>query len=361
MTREWRTFVRVFAATTIAALVVVAGLIALIDPLAISPFRVISDEVLPRTNRRFIAPAIVRSGRFDGFVIGSSTVSSLDPKSIERVLPGRFANLSLYASMPYEQSQLVRLIVRERPQARAIIWGLDTDWCTSGPLAQYASEIFPEWLYRPRGWSYIAYAFNWASLELAQRKIMQLVSGKSARLRSDGYVHILPSDAVYDPGKAQRKIYGSDRPPALEPEHPTDAIGAVEGGLGLPGLVLLRNVLTEVGDNITLVLLLMPRHAFGLPAPGSPEWLRMRDCKAAIAWVAGQRGAWVIDAMWRSPWTVDDHNYWDPSHFRDNIAEGLIAGIDAAVNRGSIAPGSALRLLARGRGKRTIGAGSNTN
>jgi hypothetical protein len=57
--------------------------------------------------------------------------------------------------------------------------------------------------------------------------------------------------------------------------------------------------------------------------------------------------------MWRSSWTVDDHNYWDRSHFRDHLAAALIDGIDTAVNRGSIAPQSALRLLAHGRGQRS--------
>jgi hypothetical protein len=241
----------------------------------------------------------------------------------------------------------VRLIVRERADIRAIVWGLDTNWCSVGPLPRYSSEVFPEWLYRPRGWSSIANSFNWASLELAHRKLLQLIRPKNARLRSDGYVRALPPEASYDIAKAQRAIYHSEQPPPhIEVEEATLPVGSPEAGAGLPGVTLLRNVLTDIRDDVIVVLVLMPRHAFALPNPGTPEAMLMRDCKAAIASVAQRRGYWVIDGMWRSSWTVDDRNYWDRSHFRDILAEALIDGIDAAVNRGDLTPKSALRLLA---------------
>jgi hypothetical protein len=348
MTRGWRQFLQTFAATTLMALLLVATLIALIDPLAISPVRVVSDQILPQTNRRFIAPAIVRSGRFDGFIVGSSTVHSLDPKRVERVLSEKFANLSLYASTPHEQSQLVRLIARERPDTRTIVWGLDPHWCSGEPTPRYSSEVFPEWLYRPWGLGYVANTLNWASLELAERKLQQLIRANTARLRSDGYVRALPPEGSYDLGKARRAIYRSSQPPPhIEPEEPTIPIGSPEAGMGLPGVVLLRDVLVEIRDGVTVVLVLMPRHAFALPVPGTPEAARMRDCKAAIALVAERRGNWVIDGMWRSPWTVNDNNYWDRSHFRDNLAEAIIDGIGAAVNCGSVASESSLRLLTK--------------
>jgi hypothetical protein len=348
MQTGWRQFVQVFAASTSAALLLVAALIALIDPLAISPFRVVSNEILPQTNRRFIAPAIVRSGRFDGFIVGSSTVHSLDPKRVERVFPGRFANLSLYASTPHEQSQLVRLIVRERPDTRTIVWGLDTNWCNAGPIPRYSSEVFPEWLYRPLSWSYLTNTFNWASLELVFRKLRQLLQDKNMRLRPDGYVRALPPEGSYDLAKAQRAIYHTGQsPPLLEPELPAIPAGSPEAGAGLPGVVLLGDVLSKIRDGVTLVLVLMPRHAFALPVPGTPDAVRVRDCKAAIAALAQRRGHWVIDGMWRSPWTVDDNNYWDRSHFRDHLAEALIDGIDAAVNCGDVAPKAALRVLSK--------------
>src|SRR5262249_53176419 len=155
---------------------------------------------------------------------------------------------------------------------------LDPHWCSAEPTPWYSSEIFPEWLYRPRSWEYVANTFNWAALELAERKLRQLIQAKSARLRSDGYVHALPPESSYDLGKARRAISRSEQPPPIiEPEVPPIPIGSPDAAAGLPGVVLLREVLAEVREGVTVVLVLMPRHAFALPAPGTPEAARMRD------------------------------------------------------------------------------------
>src|SRR5258708_7360255 len=106
----WKRFVGVFALTALSGLAIVAAAIALIDPLAVSPLRIVSDKILPQTNRRYLLPAIVRSSRFDSYVVGTSTVHSLNPLLVADRLGGTFANLALHGGTPYEQAQVVRLI-----------------------------------------------------------------------------------------------------------------------------------------------------------------------------------------------------------------------------------------------------------
>lgn len=346
----WPKFLKHFVLTALTGLLASAAAVALIDPLAISPLRILSDEVLPQTNRRYLVPAIVRSHRYDSYVVGTSTIHSLDPKRLEAVLAGRFANLSLFASTPYEQTRVVQLITREGPPAHTIVWGLDLTWCNASPPSHTSGlSEFPDWLYDEDGWNDFANALNWGTLDLARRKLEQLLRPKGERLRADGYANMLPPDDTYDLGKAQGKLYGA------APRRKLVAIAAPrqgassQAGAQLPGVLILQGALAQIAHSVQLIFVLMPVHAILLPAPGSHEVKLKDDCKAAIAALAERHGAWLLDAMWHSTWTVDDRNFWDSWHFREHLAQALVAGIDAAVNRDRSEPESALRILVRGR------------
>ena len=111
--RMWLRFLLAWTLTFSGAMLAAAVAIALIDPLAISPLRVVSDEILPQTDRRYLVPAIVRGRRYDSYLIGTSTIHLFDPKRFDDFNIGHFANLSLFASTPYEQVRVIQLIVRK--------------------------------------------------------------------------------------------------------------------------------------------------------------------------------------------------------------------------------------------------------
>ena len=69
-------------------------------------------------NQRFMYPQIVRSGRFDAAVFGTSTVRLLDPQRLGAAFGGRFANLGMNAGTPWEQMQLADLFLRHVPRPR---------------------------------------------------------------------------------------------------------------------------------------------------------------------------------------------------------------------------------------------------
>jgi hypothetical protein len=339
-----------FSLTALGVLLCAAAAIALIDPLAISPARVVSDDILPQTNRRYLVPAIVRGHRHDSYIVGTSSVHSLDPKRFEAVLGGSFANLSLFASTPHEQRQVLRLVARERPDARTIVWGLDFGWCRVKPPERYTDlSEFPEWLYDKSRWNDLSHALNWSNVDLARRKLMQVFRDGGDRLRADGFLNMMPPDAAYTPVRLRAHLSSMGFPPATNPMRasaPT-VTGSPEAGALLPGVAILEDIVAGIPPSARLVLVLMPPHANLLPEPGSRDEQVLEDCKAAISAVARQRGAWLLDAMWRNAWTVEDNNFWDPQHFRDHVAEELIAGIGAAVTGGT-ADSATMRLLARG-------------
>jgi hypothetical protein len=111
---------------------------------------------------------------------------------------------------------------------------------------------------------------------------------------------------------------------------------------------LLQQGVAALPPSTRTIFLLLPFHATLLPQPKSSGERTLEDCKAAIAKLAERSNGWVIDAMWRSAWAVDDGNFWDAAHFRDSVAETLIAGIGAALDGGRVEPDSGMRVLAKG-------------
>jgi hypothetical protein len=345
----WPRFLLVFALTFAAAMLAAAAAIALIDPLAISPLRVVSDEILPQTDRRYIVPAIVRGRRYDSYLIGTSTIHLFDPKRFDDFNIGHFANLSLFASTPYEQVRLIQLIVRKQPDVKNIIWGVDLNWCSTAAPSKYTPlAAFPEWLYDDDGLGHLTHALNWSEMDLARRKLEQALRPKNRRLRSDGFLRIMPADSTYDLRRSRRLIWGESTPAKLEAVSVPPIGGSVEAGQALPSVRILQDAVAALPPTTRAVFVLLPFHAKLLPEPESLDERTLQDCKAAIAKLAERSKNWVIDAMWRSELAVDDGNFWDAFHFRDHVADRLIVGIGAALKGGRIQAESSIRVLVRG-------------
>ena len=101
----WKRFLRAFAITGAAALALTLALILLVDPLGVSPVamvRDVGDSGLAVGDRRFVLPRIVRSKSFDSFLVGSSTVHSVDPHWAEEAFGGTFANVAMHGGTPHE-------------------------------------------------------------------------------------------------------------------------------------------------------------------------------------------------------------------------------------------------------------------
>ena len=75
----WKSFVKVFIGVFAATIAVVYAFILLIDPYDVVPFSLPLDRRIVSINQRYMYPQIVRSGRFDSLLIGTSTARLVDP------------------------------------------------------------------------------------------------------------------------------------------------------------------------------------------------------------------------------------------------------------------------------------------
>ena len=126
------------------------ALILLVDPLGVSPVALVEPKAgYALKDRRFIAQQLIRSGQFDSFLLGSSTIHSVDPKWAEAAFGGEFANLAIHGATPHELARVLEAIERSKPRLRTIVLGLDSRrWCSHEPPQTYHPKaVFPELLY----------------------------------------------------------------------------------------------------------------------------------------------------------------------------------------------------------------------
>ena len=141
--RSWRAFAATLCCSALAVGAVLYGFVLLLDPYGLRATRPIMD-----LNQRFMYPQIVRSGRFDAALFGTSTVRLLDPDRLNAVLGGRFVNLGLNSGTPWEQMQLADLFLRQVPEPKALVFGLDRNWCDAdADRKRLTFRVFPPWLY----------------------------------------------------------------------------------------------------------------------------------------------------------------------------------------------------------------------
>ena len=118
------------------------GFVALVDPWDTLPLSPPAPRVPISTNARFSFPALARSPRFDAVVLGTSTARLLQPALLNPEFGARFANLAMNSATAYEQTRLLEVFLRAHPQPRAVIIGLDAQWCAEHP-DRYTPRPFP--------------------------------------------------------------------------------------------------------------------------------------------------------------------------------------------------------------------------
>src|SRR3954470_65919 len=107
--RIWRRFAVSFAATALGLTAILYAFIVLMDPFGVRVSPGHAPTPIMDVNQRFMYPQLVRSGRYDSAIFGTSTVRLLDPDQLNAQFGGRFINLGMNAATPWEQMQLVDL------------------------------------------------------------------------------------------------------------------------------------------------------------------------------------------------------------------------------------------------------------
>jgi hypothetical protein len=345
----WRRFALSFAVTAAAAAACLYGFILVFDPYGLRAAPGQPATPIMDLNQRFMYPQIVRGGRFDAAVFGTSTVRLLDPKRLDAALGGRFANLGLNAGTPWEQMQLADLFLRHVPRPRALIFGLDTTWCeVDADEKTLTFRAFPPWLYDEAHLNDWPALMSLTSLEIAGRVALNRLGLMPERIRGDGYERFVPDEALYDLERARFHIWHQiERAPP--PPTPVRLTAAERARLKLPALGWLDERLARIPALTAVTLAMMPIHVAWQPVPGTRDAAIDAECKARIAAIGASHGAAVIDFRIPSPVTTVDSNYWDPLHYRVGIAERVIAALKDVRAGGGDAPDGFYRVLNRPR------------
>jgi hypothetical protein len=284
-------------------------------------------------NQRFQYPAIIRSGRYDSIVIGTSTARLLAPSALENIFGGRFANLAMNSGTAWEQYRIADLFLKEGPAAHTLVVGLDYVWCLAdAETNKITVRGFPEWMFDDDPWNDLLYLLNSRAVEIAGRRLGYSLGLAHARWPDNGYEVFTPPESRYDPVKAQAKIYGN-RPWRIPPRQdpPYVATASERAAWKFPALAWLSEIIArERWQQVLLVF--MPVHVAAQPRAGTEAAAREAECKRKIARIAADAGWPALDFRIPSEITTNDSNYWDGLHYRVAIARRVARGIARGIS-----------------------------
>ncbi len=299
------------------------GFVALVDPWDTLPLSPALPRVPISTNARYSFPALARSPRFDSVVLGTSTARLLQPALLDPAFGARFANLAMNSATAYEQARLLQVFLRAHPSPRAVIIGLDAQWCDSRP-ERYTPRPFPEWMYERNLWPAYREILTPYAVQEAANQFAVMLHLKRRRYGLDGYTSFVPDEAQYDLAR---------RDAAFGRWPPTDPTPAGAGARAVfPAMDLLRQALRPLPSSTRKVLFFTPYHLEQQGEPGSGTAWRWAECKRAAAAVAAETGAEALDFMIPSAITRRRDNYWDPLHYREPIAARLAHDLAAGTS-----------------------------
>ncbi|HZB38063.1 MAG TPA: hypothetical protein VE443_08700 [Beijerinckiaceae bacterium] len=343
--QAWRRFGLSFAAVALGLAAALYAFAAAIDPYGARVRPGAAARPIMDLNQRFMYPQIVRSGRHDSAVFGTSTVRLLDPRELDMLFAARFANLGLNAGTPWEQMQLAALFLRHVPRPKVLVLGLDATWCEpDADRKRVTFRAFPPWLYDEDLRNDWAGFLSLKSLEIAGRVVLNRLGLMPPRIGADGFEVFVPPESAYDLARARAHIHRNPRPDETRRDHEPSQASLAE--LPMPALPWLDELLARVPPEAESILLFPPIHAAAQPPAGSREEAVDRECKARISAIAAARGALLVDFRRRSAITTEDSNYWDPLHYRVGIASRIAAALREAAGGKSAPPDGFYRVLA---------------
>ena len=310
--------------TALGLVAVLWGFVVLVDPWDTLPLSPPAPRVPISTNARFSFPALARSPHFDSAVFGTSTSRLLQPAQLDPGFGAHFVNLSMNSATAWEQTRMLQVFLRAHPVPRAIIVGLDTEWCQP-TIIRTTGRPFPEWMYGPSRWPAYRHMLTPYAVQEAANQFAVLMGWHRRRYGLDGYTRFVPDDAAYDPARVDA---------AFARWPPVDASPAAEGQhFAFPALAMLHDALAPLPPDTRVVLYFTPNHISQQGAPGSQTAASWAACKHAATKLAAARGALVLDFMVPSAITANRSNYWDPLHYRASVAASLAAALARGTDR----------------------------
>jgi hypothetical protein len=358
----WSRFLWTFAVTGFAGIAGSLLLVLLADPVGVSPIGVIPKYGYVISDRRFDAPAIVGSGDYDSFLVGTSTIHHVDPDWAEAAFGGRFATVAIHGGTPYELTKMMQMIGREAPDAKRIIIGLDARrWCKTTPYDQYNPKtLFPDWLYDESRLNDFNTLLNLKMVGYSLHQLKIAAGWRAPLIPANGYRSNL-IDAKWSLSAARKHLYKVSKRKGDGAAHGLDDADEAAGDSSTihthPDLASLDLALTALPPQADIILAVMPSHITGIRAKDRND---IEQCKREIAALAERRHGALIDFRIESVWTQNDENFWDENHFRTGLAHSFIQRLKEAVEAKRDAEDGVYRVLT-GRLPRSGGAALKTS
>ena len=322
---KWTRFCFLALATGLGAILLLLGLAFAIDPYDTGRPGLFNKPGIRPQGPRTAAASRGRDAGFDAAIFGNSHVQLLSPERLNGATNARFVSLIAPATHPKEQLVLLDWFMRHRASSpRAIVLGIDGNWCTGNP-ALPVEKPFPFWLYERRFVSYAAGLLRFDMLEEAPRRLTYLLARKPERARPDGYWDYEPNyiGLGYD--------VRPDRRALLEKRQPTIPVN--ETGR-FPAAEQLADALSRIPAATQVVLLHPPVYVSSLPEAHSLEASTDAGCKAAFLALAAKRpNTFVLDWRGDRPQARDAALWFDHTHYRRAIAESIEIDIGKLLGR----------------------------
>lgn len=313
----WQGFARGLLLSALAVVGALYGFVVVVDPWDTLPLSPPLPRVPISSNARFSFPALARSPRFDSVVLGTSTARLLQPVQLDPLFGARFANLAMNSATAWEQVQMLHVFLRAHPAPRAVLLDIDISWC-GGAAERLTPRPFPAWMYGGSRWVGYREMLTPYAVQEAANQFAVMTGMKRRRYGLDGYTSFVPDDSAYDPARVDA-AFGRWPPPDPTPAAPADSYP-------LPALDLLRPALDAIPASTRVVLFFPPIHVEQQGAPGSRAAARWAACKAAVSRIADGRAS-VVDLLQPSAITAARSNYWDPLHYRADVAARVAASL----------------------------------
>ncbi len=311
----WRGFVLVFLAAGLLTLVLAMSVAFVADPYDTGRPGLFKKTGIRPQGPRTAAASRGRDPAFDSAIFGNSHVQLLAPERIGAQVDARFVSLIAPATNPREHLVLLDWFNRHHKDGiKAIIIGIDANWCTGDP-ALPNDKPFPFWLYERSLLSYLRGLLRYETLEETPRRVAFLIGKSPERARPDGYWDYEPN--YIGLGFDVR----ADRRAMLDKPLPTVTVNAMGR---FPAAERLGLALRELPAGARVILLHPPVYRTGLAKSGTPEAATVLACKAAFAAVAANRPLTsVLD--WRSERAESrEPGLWfDHTHYRRPVAEAI--------------------------------------
>lgn len=321
----WKAYVVCLAYSFLTILFLCGLVIYFANPFRNIPFAPWVESPMMDINQRYQYPSLARNESYDSAVFGTSTGRLLSPEILNKFYGGRWTQLAMNSATAYEQHMLAKLFLRHHPSARRIIFTIDTTWCDVGSdYTKFTFRKFPTWMYDEDPWNDLLRLMDGKTFEISVRAFAMLLGKDKARFDKNGFNDFTPDNSSFNLDKVIEKIYGEGGKREPESDENLRTMYELEA-LNFPTHRLFERLISQANNKTKVIIVFVPYHYFLQGAKQSRQYQRFKECKKRFSQMAKKReNTEVLDFMIHSPITKNDENFWDPLHFRREVAKTMV-------------------------------------